>query len=235
VTVDLDGAVRGLVAIRRAERHGAGVRRELAPARRLLESLTGATVSRSRAARLLGISQTALDRWIDKGEVASVVTPSGRRAVPVRQLVELLDAVANERSRGSRRPLARVIRSRRRAAQALDPGTLLQEGDALGHRPAELRSLAYHRVIADRLDERLVEEARERLGRWRREERIHPRWARAWEEALGRPLPELAELLAADTELARALRQSSPFAGTLNEQERRRIIELASEHEPART
>jgi hypothetical protein len=74
-----------------------------------------------------------------------------------------------------------------------------------------LHALAYHRVVANRLDEMLVRDARRRLERWEKEGRIDPRWAREWEQIL-------------------ALRQSSPFAGSLTEHERRRIVQAVEQH-----
>lgn len=85
--------------------------------------------------------------------------------------------------------------------------------------------MAYHRAVAARLDERLIREARERLDRWRRTNGIHPVYAKEWEEVLSRPPDEVARVIARDASDARALRQSSPFAGALHEDERRRIIE----------
>lgn len=87
------------------------------------------------------------------------------------------------------------------------------------HRLAELRSLAAHRVIAERLRARpeLLERARERVEEWLREARPY---ARAWRELLDREVEEIAAAITADSERARALRQSTPFAGALDPRER---------------
>lgn len=55
---------------------------------------------------------------------------------------------------------------------------------------------------------------------------IDPRYARAWEEVLNRPLPEIKRVLTDDDQAARDLRQNSPFAGELSEPERRKILEM---------
>jgi hypothetical protein len=36
----------------------------------------------------------------------------------------------------------------------------------VGHRTAELRSIAFHRVVAERLDEELLDAARRRVDGW---------------------------------------------------------------------
>jgi hypothetical protein len=91
------------------------------------------------------------------------------------------------------------------------------------HRLAELRSLAYHRAVAERLgDPRVVESARARVGQWL--ERGHmPSYAAAWQRLLEGPVEELRAALEADSETSRALRQASPFAGAIDARERWRI------------
>lgn len=71
----------------------------------------------------------------------------------------------------------------------------------------------------------MVDDARHRLWQWQEEGRIDPRYARRWEEVLGRPVADVRKAIGADTQAGRDLRQNSPFAGTLSEAERRRIVE----------
>ena len=94
---------------------------------------------------------------------------------------------------------------------------------------AELNSLAYHRVVAERLDDALVEQARRRLDGWEREGKIDPHWAAEWARVLAQPLAKVTASIAADTPRARGLRQTSPFAGVLQQQERRRLLEAIKE------
>jgi hypothetical protein len=101
------------------------------------------------------------------------------------------------------------------------------------HRKAELQGLAYHRLVARRLDEQLVDDASRRLRRWREEGRIHPRWADEWERILALPLPRIARAIGADSERGVELRQSSPFAGALTQQERRRVLRAVEERASA--
>jgi len=114
--------------------------------------------------------------------------------------------------------------SRAAALRARD--LAVDSGDAGGHRAAELRGLAYHRVIARRLDRPMIEAARHQIWQWEHEGRIEPARADRWAEVLRRPLAEVRELIISDTSAAAELRQASPFAGRLSEPERRRILEL---------
>ena len=52
---------------------------------------------------------------------------------------------------------------------------------------------------------------------------MHARWADAWERVLERPLEEVCAVLTDPSEEARALRQSTPFAGILDPRTRWRI------------
>ncbi len=232
-----EGLVDGIVRLRRAERIPAAAA-DVSPVRRDLEAQLGPTLSRSRAARILGVSQTALDRWVAAGQVPIVLTPAGRREVPRQFVVELREAIGELGGKGrGRHPLAAALAARRdAAATAVGEAAADGPGDPpspacaraippTGHRTSERRSLALHRVIAERLDKGMVEEARERVERLAAERHLHRRYAERWRELLSRPIAEIAATITADNQEGRDLRQSSPFAGVLNEQERRRIIE----------
>ncbi len=94
-----------------------------------------------------------------------------------------------------------------------------------GHRIPELRSIAFHRLVAERLDEELLATARDRVDGWiSGGSPVAPLWAERWREVLSRPLPEIARLLTEDSERMRDLRQVTPFAGAVEPQERWRII-----------
>ncbi|HWM63340.1 MAG TPA: hypothetical protein VNP96_05040 [Solirubrobacterales bacterium] len=220
--------VEGIVRLRRAERVPAAAE-EVAPVRRDLEARVGPTLSRSRASRVLGISQTALDRWVRRGQIPTVVTPRGRREVPLAFVVELAEVIRGLRSEGeTRHPLAVALAKRSNAAEQVDtsPMRTSAEGRApLGHLTAERRSLAYHRAVADRLDDRVLSDARARVDRLADGGHMHPRYADRWREILALPTDTVAERIVEDDQEGRDLRQNSPFAGVLNEQERRRIIE----------
>lgn len=218
--MDTEQLVLDVARLRRAHRRHPDDE-DVAAVRIDLERAVGPTVGRAATARLLGVSQTALDRWIAAGDVPAVLTPAGRREVPVGAVADLLDALA-QRPRDERHPLAAILRARRTVAPP-------RRGHraAPGHRAAEERGLAYHRAVARRLDDAIVADALARLRRWREEGRIHPRYADRWEELLSGSRTRLRAAMTADDDHGAALRQSSPLAGVLSEPERRRVLGLA--------
>jgi excisionase family DNA binding protein len=228
---DTREAVKSIVDLRRAEREAdPGLRDRIGSVRAFLEQLVGPTVRPADAARLLGIRQPSLQRWIDKGEIASVLTPGGRREIPLSELVELLDEVDERRADGGSRPVAAVINERRqRSAESIDINRLLPSRRRRSHRVAELQALAYHRLVAERLDERILDDTRNRLRRWRDEGRIDERWADEWSRILTMPVSRIARTIGADTPRARELRQTSPFAGVLTAQERQALVRAVEE------
>jgi hypothetical protein len=220
---------RNVVRLRRAERVPT-VACDVSPIRRDLEARLGPTLSRSRAARILGVSQTALDRWVSAGRIPVVPTPAGRAEVPRQFVIEVRETIDElERGGKTHHLLAAALEERRKDAERIVPDSFPEEAASprrpQGHRTAERRALAYHRVVAERLNEQMVDEARERVERLAADRHLHPRYAERWQQLLSRPLPDIAQAISADDEEGRDLRQNSPFAGVLNEQERRRIIE----------
>jgi hypothetical protein len=217
--------LENIVRLARAERQGVGP--EVTAVREDLEAQLEGTVSRSHAARLLGVSHTALNRWIAAGGVPVVITRQGRKEVPIPALVELEERVAEGRPPGRRKlhALEPVMIEQRRRAERLRLSIRSGSGrPAEPHRVAELRSLAYHRALAARLRRPMVDQARRRLHRWQNEERIDPRYAEAWQEVLALPIEDIRKAITADDGRGRDLRQNSPFAGALSELERRRIF-----------
>jgi hypothetical protein len=157
-----------------------------------------------------------------------VVTPSGRREVPRQVVLELKESLDRLKSKGiAWHPLSVALRERGRPARSV--GRAASEAwtpqRSSGHDTADRRSLAYHRAIAGRLDEALVTESRARVDRLATDGQMHPAYAKRWRAVLALPIGQIANEITADSFEARDLRQSSPFAGILNEHERRRIIE----------
>lgn len=223
IKVDEVALLEDVIALRAAELDGAS--EQVAAVRSSLEALIGPTVSRAVAARVLGVSFTALDRHIDSSAVASVITPTGRREVPLEELLTL--AVEQRRLPDGYHPLALILKERRSRAAALSASRLLPRTiTASGHRRAALQGLAYHRAVADQLSRQDVRDARRRLARWRAEGLIDERWGDRWASLLERPISDIRRTISADDDAAADLRQSSPFAGTLSELERRRVLEI---------
>lgn len=100
------------------------------------------------------------------------------------------------------------------------------------HRRAEARSLAYHRVVAERLvtDPSLVTRARERVRSWTEHQPATP-YVREWEAVLRRSPDAIAAFLVDEGEHATELRQSTPFAGALEPRERWRIWRSVGERQ----
>jgi hypothetical protein len=233
VVADRELLIRNLVRLRRAEHTQPGSP-ELPAVRADLETLVGPSVPRALAARVLGVSRTALDRRIDRGDVPELITRDGRREVPVGALVELADAVEHTPTPpGAKSALGAVLDRQRREAEQIPadellPARYLRDADRHAHRAAELRALAYHRAVARRLTPTLIADARKRLARWRAQGRIHPRYAAEWDRLLCSPPTRIARVIVADNQRGRDLRQNSPFAGALSEPERRRVEHVAA-------
>lgn len=96
------------------------------------------------------------------------------------------------------------------------------------HRLLEARSLAMHAVIAQKIerDPKLLAVPRDNLKRWKaRWESEVPAWYEEWCAIMHRPWSEIAAIITEPSEEGARLRQSSPFAGVLSAEERRRIYE----------
>jgi hypothetical protein len=218
---------KNIVRLSHAEREAPGSR-DIVAVRTALEEELGETVSRRLAARLLGVSHTALARWINAGDLPLVQDAHGRSQVPVSALLDLYEAVERERKFGrrNRHLLEPTMSEARRRAERIRPADLVpRPAGAAGHDRPERRSLAYHRALARRLRRPMLDEALHLTWKWRDQGRIDPRYAEQWEEVLQRPVSEVRQIISADDSRGRDLRQNSPFAGLLSEPERRRILE----------
>lgn len=217
-----------IVRLRRAEREAPGSRDIVAVAAALEQEL-GETVSRRLAAKLLGVSHTALQRWIDAGDLPVIDSPDGRRGVPVSALLDLFEAVNRERESGRRRRhvLEPKMSEGRDRARRMRLGDLVPT-DSIGtegHRRADLRGLAYHRVLARHLRRPMIDEALHVVWKWRDQGKLDPRYSQRWEELLKKPVSEVRRIITQDSAEGRDLRQNSPFAGMLSEAERRKILQ----------
>jgi hypothetical protein len=216
-----------IARLRRAERRLSDP--DVSMVREDLEDDLGGTVSRNLAAELLGVSHTALNHWITRGDVPVVLSPRGRKEVPIPALLSLSEAVEEERRSGRRRlhVLEPVMADARLRAERMRPRLSVADelGDADRHRISELRGLAYHRAIAPRLRRPTIEEAERKLSRWEDDGKMSPQHADAWREVFKLPMTEIRKAISADDPRGRDLRQNSPLAGLLSEPERRKILE----------
>jgi hypothetical protein len=96
------------------------------------------------------------------------------------------------------------------------------------HRLLEIRSLAMHAVIAAKIerDRAPIVVAQKNLDRWQaRWKESAPQWLAEWQAILKKPWKEVAAFITEMSEDAARLRQSTPFAGVLTSDERRRIYD----------
>ena len=215
-----------IVRLKRAEEKSANS--EVAAVRANLEDELGQTVSRNLAAGILGISHTALNKWIAKGEIPVVITESGRKEVPVSLLLDLYEQVNQNRASGERRLHAiepAIERARRRATRMRPERSVGRTSEGDRHRISERRALAYHRALAPRLRRPMLDDAMRRLERWRQEGRIDHRYALEWERLFEKPVSEIRKTISRDDPVGNDLRQNSPLGGLLSEPERRKIRE----------
>lgn len=223
---DRERTLQNIARLKRVERSNPSP--EIAAVREDLESQLGGTVPRATAARLLGVSHTALNNWIASGDVPVVFSKQGRKEVPISFLMELQGRVAEQRRETPDKlhALGPIMLEARRRAERMRPPALTM-GSAQPHRTPELRSLAYHRALAPRLRRPMLDEAQRKLRRWQREGKVDPRHAQAWEEVFAQPMPAIREAITADDERGHDLRQNSPLAGLLSEPERRQALQLS--------
>ena len=134
--------------LRRAERAMPG-NRDVASVRAELERELGDTVSLRLAGEILGVSHTAIRRWVNRGDIPLVHTREGLVRLPVAAVLDLHETVERERDAGRRHVLEPgMLEAHRRARQI--PSAKATRSDDHHDRAAE-RSLAYHRAIARRL------------------------------------------------------------------------------------
>ncbi len=93
----------------------------------------------------------------------------------------------------------------------------------------ERRILAQHLLVAERLrsdPQRVIQHARYNLQRWAGSyaDSDKPSWMSDWKELLDGPMNKLLDILTSESERARQLRSSSPFAGIVTPRERWKII-----------
>jgi phage terminase Nu1 subunit (DNA packaging protein) len=141
--MDAVPVAQAIIEIRRTARElldPAARRRAEQAAERLAAELEP-TISKTRAARLLGVSVTALDKWVARGRV-----PVGRKSglkkteIDTATLLELAEDVAELREQGRRRgliseALRRRAERRRSTASILETAALIEAVSAIAAAP----------------------------------------------------------------------------------------------------
>ena len=97
----------------------------------------------------------------------------------------------------------------------------------MSHDHLELRSIAFHRAVAEKLRMRpeLLSVAVENLDRWSQPAGRSQPYFDEWRVMLALPFTELLRVMVEDTPHMRELRQSTPFAGILEPKERWRVYD----------
>lgn len=113
----------------------------------LLRAELAGAVPKSVAARLLGVSTTALERWIDAGRLPVVRRPGGREEVAADALLDVAEEVRRLREEGLTRGL--LATALRRLEDRGLPRRRLQPNEPAG----ELRAAYEHSTPAERLRE----------------------------------------------------------------------------------
>ena len=91
------------------------------------------------------------------------------------------------------------------------------------HQQLDERSLAMHRLVAKRIRENpeLFDKARATLGRWRSTVSVGSQpYLKLWDDVMNEGIEACLDLAVENSERATALRQASPFAGILTDEER---------------
>ena len=103
------------------------------------------------------------------------------------------------------------------------------------HQEIDQRSLALHRLVAERVrsDPALFEKARKTLARWRESVCTASQpYLAEWEGLMNQGVEACLSLAVEDSQRAAALRQSSPFSGVLSNRERFAFLkQWRSDHE----
>ena len=91
------------------------------------------------------------------------------------------------------------------------------------HQEIDRRSLALHRLVAERVmrDPALFEKARLTLSKWRQTVCVASQpYLEEWERLMNQGVDACLSVAVEDSERAAVLRQSSPFSGVLTNRER---------------
>jgi hypothetical protein len=104
------------------------------------------------------------------------------------------------------------------------------------HSELDARSLRMHQLVADKVrrDPALLDRARQTLAHWRQTVNVRTQpYLAEWEQLMGQGINACLAAAVENSEKAQALRQCSPLAGLLSNQERFAFLKAWSqEHAP---
>lgn len=104
-TINTTRTAQRILALRRTARRGGDVEHELEPVIEDLRRDLDDTMSKTQAARVIGVSVPTLDRWIEQQIVPLTRAASGRPRVPRDTTLDLAERVEELRHRGHERNL----------------------------------------------------------------------------------------------------------------------------------
>jgi hypothetical protein len=108
-TINIERTAERILALRRTARRGGEVRDELEPIIDGLRRDLDDTMSKSQAAKVIGVSLPTLDKWIEQRIVPVERAPSGRPRVPRDTALDLAERVSDLRDRGRERNLIAAV------------------------------------------------------------------------------------------------------------------------------
>jgi hypothetical protein len=104
-TINTERTAERILALQRTARRGGEVRQELEPIIDGLRRDMDETMSKSQAAKVIGVSVPTLDKWIAQRIVPVERAVSGRPRVPRDTALDLAERVSDLRERGRERNL----------------------------------------------------------------------------------------------------------------------------------
>ena len=108
-TINTERTAERILALRRTARRGGDVRRELEPIIDGLRRDLDETMSKTQAAKVIGVSVPTLDKWIDQRIIPVERAASGRPRVPRDTALDLAERVSDLRERGRARNLIAAV------------------------------------------------------------------------------------------------------------------------------
>jgi hypothetical protein len=104
-TINTERTAERILALRRTARRGGEIREELEPIIDGLRRDLDETMSKTQAAKVIGVSVPTLDKWIEQRIVPVERAASGRPRVPRDTALDLAERVSDLRDRGRERNL----------------------------------------------------------------------------------------------------------------------------------